>query len=280
MGYIDYNILIYKYICKYIYCIYIYVNIIYIYIYICKYYMYMYVIILYYICYIIYIILVKYVHRLQVQCGGLQQPHRRLRSRLWLAGGRWGARRNGGRVGSDLNFWCHVVHLGRNTEDRPKKDKNGPKICQFWSILMIPNQRPQDKPTIFPGFSFQFPLFFSSAGAAGDDSHQCSSRSDHVGFPCGMWGAYWQSCCYVCLQGFHPSKIYHEKSGQMYCSKLGRCTAVKPVNPNTSTMAHNSEKIGAFYGGFTCHASKKRGKTWGGDHSTCRVGPLDSGDVS
>ena len=122
--------------------------------------MYMYVIILYYICYIIYIILVKYVHRLQVQCGGLQQPHRRLRSRLWLAGGRWGARRNGGRVGSDLNFWCHVVHLGRNTEDRPKKDKNGPKICQFWSILMIPNQRPQDKPTIFPGFSFQFPLFF------------------------------------------------------------------------------------------------------------------------
>ena len=70
--------------------------------------------------------------------------------------------------------------------------------------------------------------------------------------------------------------------------KVGRCTAVnwadktavKPVNPNTSTMAHNSEKIGAFYGGFTCHASKKRGKTWGGDHSTCRVGPLDSGDVS
>ena len=122
--------------------------------------MYMYVIILYYICYIIYIILVKYVHRLQVQCGGLQQPQRRLRSRLWLAGGRWGARRNGGRVGSDLNFWCHVVHLGRNTEDRPKKDKHGPKICQFWSILMIPIQRPQDKPTIFPGFSFQFPLFF------------------------------------------------------------------------------------------------------------------------
>ena len=169
MGYIDYNILIYIYVYMYIY-VYIYVNIIYIYI------------ILYYII---------YTHNIGEICPsppGAMWWSSTVSSTPAFAPvtcrGPVRCRRNGGRVGSDLNFWCHVVNLGRNTEDRPKKGLRYANFDIFW-WFQIKDLRINPR---FSRVSRSNPPFFSSAGAAGDDSHQCSSRSDHVWNPAGCEG--------------------------------------------------------------------------------------------